>query len=436
MHSGSVLRSTRGSGQALAAPKAARTLGQRHLALVSSTSNGRHPAPSTLHIVPRHPGANLGEGPQSDTSTSYNPGTNGRAPPPTAAATASAHRVFMFDPANPGNVREVLVEPHADLEAAEEILQGVEEERAAAAHEQQQAEEQARNGLASSGGAASTTAPSVRHIPTRSPMPFRTASPMPARGAAASGSGSRVTPLGGMSRAVMGAPQPSRADGTATPSPARGLVASSQSQAAIQAAQAREAKATEMAQQLVVQLEREQARVAQLAQYEGMYREWRMRAERLESDVSVMQRAVADKDAELAHGYKLLEAAAERTRALQQALAEARAQRAALQSSSSASASQNGSGQQAGEGAGSSGESVKAMAGEVQGAILDLAAMAQALARDMSQEVVAMAPLPDTPPVPSVNDAAPGAGALSAASVMDGESVAAQAQSHQQHQHA
>jgi hypothetical protein len=50
--------------------------------------------------------------------------------------------------------------------------------------------------------------------------------------------------------------------------------------------------------------------VIHLQQFEGMYREWRMRAERLEADLDVMQRAIAEKDAELAHGYRLLEASA------------------------------------------------------------------------------------------------------------------------------
>jgi hypothetical protein len=35
-----------------------------------------------------------------------------------------------------------------------------------------------------------------------------------------------------------------------------------------------------------------------------------MRAERLEADLDVMQRSIAEKDAELAHGYRLLEASA------------------------------------------------------------------------------------------------------------------------------
>jgi hypothetical protein len=43
--------------------------------------------------------------------------SQGTAPP-------GPQKVFFFDPSNPEEVQEVLVEPHVDIEAAEELLVG------------------------------------------------------------------------------------------------------------------------------------------------------------------------------------------------------------------------------------------------------------------------------------------------------------------------
>ncbi|KAF5832341.1 hypothetical protein DUNSADRAFT_11783 [Dunaliella salina] len=72
----------------------------------------------------------------------------------------------------------------------------------------------------------------------------------------------------------------------------------------------RESKAVEMQKALVEQLEMEQQQVMELQRYEGLYKEVMMRADRSEADIAYMQNMVAEKDAELAHTYKLLEASA------------------------------------------------------------------------------------------------------------------------------
>jgi len=81
------------------------------------------------------------------------------------------------------------------------------------------------------------------------------------------------------------------------------------------------AKAAVMQQELIAALEQERGRVMELAQYESLYREWRVRADQLVMEVTLLQRSVTEKDEELGHAYKKLESNAVERSALRKHVA-------------------------------------------------------------------------------------------------------------------
>eukprot|EP00200_Dunaliella_tertiolecta_P016323 CAMPEP_0202414350 /NCGR_PEP_ID=MMETSP1128-20130828/32523_1 /ASSEMBLY_ACC=CAM_ASM_000463 /TAXON_ID=3047 /ORGANISM="Dunaliella tertiolecta, Strain CCMP1320" /LENGTH=330 /DNA_ID=CAMNT_0049020749 /DNA_START=90 /DNA_END=1083 /DNA_ORIENTATION=- len=154
----------------------------------------------------------------------------------------------------------------------------------------------------------------------------------------------------------------------------------------------RESKAAEMQKALVEQLNMEQQQVMELQRYEGLYKEVMMRADRSEADIAYMQNMVAEKDAELAHTYKLLEAsAAERSRLrmehqaaqarmreLQAQLIQAQAQARAPKAQALAAASPM--------------PPPAASPSSLDGAVEELTNLAYSLAMDMSEDIRNMYP--------------------------------------------
>jgi len=70
------------------------------------------------------------------------------------------------------------------------------------------------------------------------------------------------------------------------------------------------AKSSAMQAELVAQLDAERRKNKELAQYESMYREWRVRATSATAEVSQLRRVLSEKDSELAMAYERLEHAA------------------------------------------------------------------------------------------------------------------------------
>eukprot|EP00798_Chlamydomonas_sp_ICE-L_P009984 gene9984-7865_t len=79
------------------------------------------------------------------------------------------------------------------------------------------------------------------------------------------------------------------------------------------------AKISTMQQKLAVQLESERQRVMTLQKYEGQYKEWRVRCDQLSKEVDTCQQQLYDKDNELSHAYRKLEASASERVALRKA---------------------------------------------------------------------------------------------------------------------